>query len=54
MLATILTDELPLPHLFGLQRSGSLRTTRWERPMGLISRAWTNLAPPGAMRHRLT
>jgi hypothetical protein len=22
--------------------------------MDLISRAWTNLAPPGAMRHRLT
>ena len=28
--------------------AANIRTTFRERPMGLISWAWTNLAPPGA------
>jgi hypothetical protein len=32
----------------GTSVAANIRTTFRERPMGLISKAWTNLAPPGA------
>jgi hypothetical protein len=38
----------PLLQYSGTSVAAEMRTTLRERPMGLISQAWTNLAPPGA------
>jgi hypothetical protein len=40
--------QRPLLQYSGSSVAADMRTTFRERPMGLISQAWTNLAPPGA------
>jgi hypothetical protein len=39
----------PLLQCSGTSVVANIRTTFRERPMGLISWAWTSLAPPGAI-----